>query len=316
MRAYAEKYPYAWREIEGLRAHRGTDGLPDWPDTCYIPIAGAHATVSHGAPVVMASSEVRMRWAHDAAIMAGLAAWRIGKGVYRWDADLAHAVVATPMDGAMPVNVLLRLPEWCIYHEVPPGILPADIAPIYGAFVHLEHDTNTGMDELRILLDTGDDLVPVPLDLRPETIAEALARLARDIPGAQHAMDEILATVQAIVALTLYVESDQADIVGPEPGNPAPKRTKRGLRVFARDAPREWDVGWRTGQALRGARREPGDAGDGTHASPRAHLRRAHWHHFWTGPRDGDRRLIVRWLHPILVGAVADAPAVVRPVKL
>ncbi|MFM2415427.1 MAG: hypothetical protein RL385_150 [Pseudomonadota bacterium] len=37
---------------------------------------------------------------------------------------------------------------------------------------------------------------------------------------------------------------------------------------------------------------------------PRApHLRRAHWHRFWTGPRDGERAIRLRWLSPILVGA-------------
>ena len=35
--------------------------------------------------------------------------------------------------------------------------------------------------------------------------------------------------------------------------------------------------------------------------SPRPHMRRAHYHHFWTGPHDGERKLIVRWLPPIPV---------------
>ncbi len=30
----------------------------------------------------------------------------------------------------------------------------------------------------------------------------------------------------------------------------------------------------------------------------------AHWHHYWTGPRDSaGRRLVLKWLHPNLVKA-------------
>ncbi len=40
------------------------------------------------------------------------------------------------------------------------------------------------------------------------------------------------------------------------------------------------------------------------------HPPRAHWHHFWTGPRDGERRLVLRWLHPILVAGGQIVPVV------
>lgn len=33
-----------------------------------------------------------------------------------------------------------------------------------------------------------------------------------------------------------------------------------------------------------------------------AHMRRAHWHHYWTGPKSGDRKLELRWIPPIMVG--------------
>jgi hypothetical protein len=41
------------------------------------------------------------------------------------------------------------------------------------------------------------------------------------------------------------------------------------------------------------------------HVSP--HMRRAHWHHYWTGPRDSDdRKLIVHWLPPTFVASDPD----------
>jgi hypothetical protein len=47
--------------------------------------------------------------------------------------------------------------------------------------------------------------------------------------------------------------------------------------------------------------------------------RRARWHAFWTGPKatPESRQLVVRWLHPVLVGATGagDLIPVVRDVE-
>ena len=50
LRQYSQDLPRAWREITRLREARGKD-LPWWPDWCYIPIAGAVAVVTEGAPL-------------------------------------------------------------------------------------------------------------------------------------------------------------------------------------------------------------------------------------------------------------------------
>ena len=83
------------------------------------------------------------------------------------------------------------------------------------------------------------------------------------------------------------------------PAWPTLRRTKQGSRLFAADRPTVWDLGERIGGALRrsvpdkGAPATPTNRG---HASPRAHLRSAHWHSFWRGPREGERARVVRWL--------------------
>ena len=46
----------------------------------------------------------------------------------------------------------------------------------------------------------------------------------------------------------------------------------------------------------------------GTHASPRPHVRRAHWHSYWVGQKDQPeaRSVVLKWLPPIPVN-VQDA---------
>ncbi len=39
----------------------------------------------------------------------------------------------------------------------------------------------------------------------------------------------------------------------------------------------------------------------GTHASPRPHIRRGHWHGYWTGPRSGKQKSELRWIAPLML---------------
>ncbi len=56
----------------------------------------------------------------------------------------------------------------------------------------------------------------------------------------------------------------------------------------------------------------------GTHARPRPHIRRAHWHSYWVGKcNDPDTRTVVlKWLPPIAVNVqnVDDLTTTVRDV--
>lgn len=94
-----------------------------------------------------------------------------------------------------------------------------------------------------------------------------------------------------------------------------------------RRRPAEWDVGVRMGSALRAAYQAADTASAGGEgASPRGHIRRAHWHGYWSGSiKDGQgepvpsekRKFDLRWQPPVAVnlGTVEGMPSVVRPFK-
>ena len=42
--------------------------------------------------------------------------------------------------------------------------------------------------------------------------------------------------------------------------------------------------------------------------------RRGHWHHYWVGPRDGDRELILKWVAPMFINS-GDNIVTIYPVK-
>lgn len=94
-------------------------------------------------------------------------------------------------------------------------------------------------------------------------------------------------------------------------------KTKKGLRLFPPERPTPWEVGYRLGAALSRAMTEartPGSSGG--HASPRPHIRRAHWHSYWVGKRDQAevRSVVLKWLPPIPVN-VQDVDALVPTVR-
>lgn len=316
----ARRYPGAWLQVDSFRADRGVD-LPEWPDWCFLPIAGYYAIVSGGGESRIGE---RGRIA-DVGRLAALGAWRVTQGIYRFDPALYTALVETPVSGDLPHEVLHRMPEWCVYLETPD--LEWGGAQLHGAFAHLEWDANTGREELRFVMDTSAGLEPVILHLGKWTIDEAVDRMVaeakRNANAAQSdAIDArplgVRESIEPVVSLLLYVCSANADLE--QPPQPQPKRTKTGWRLFPADKPTVWPVGERIGAALRRAyhQRETGqqeiDPETGR-ARPRPHVRRAHWHTFLARPKRSERRL--RWLPPIPVSMddPGDLAPTVRPVK-
>jgi len=84
----------------------------------------------------------RGRAARYGAILAALAPWHESKGVYWFDPELLAALEDTTLDADIPVQVLLRLPEWCMYVATPGGL--AGEAGLRGFYAHPGLDRRAG----------------------------------------------------------------------------------------------------------------------------------------------------------------------------
>lgn len=332
--AFGKKFPDAWRRYDEFRAARGKD-LPDWPAWCWCPMAAAYGVVSGGRDIPAWDSE-RI---DDVGRIAALAAWRTTKGIYRFDRTLYDDLLRTPVEGDIPCEVLRRLPEWCVYLETPG--LTWGALPIRGCFAHLEWDPAAGgREELRLVFDHGDILVPIPLHIGPWSLDASIQMMLAAARKNASAAGVIIPVpdkaaeanrrreLEPIVSLVLYICSEASDLSpdGRRPVRPRPVQTKRGPRYFPADKPAIWEVGVRIGAALRRAYSEQahGAGQGGPHARPRAHIRRAHWHTYRTGPRKRDgieiplaeRGALLRWLPPIPVNmdALESLPATIHKV--
>lgn len=312
-------YPNAWKMADEFRADRGKD-LPNWPDWCYLPLAGIYTIICADQGV----NQLTPQLAADVSRLGALTIWRATQGVYRFDPAVYQSILDTPLTGDLPAEALYRLPEWCVYIETPNTTGPHGTQ--YGAWVHLEWDANTGRTELRILTDTEEDLAAYTLHIGPWSLTEALQKFSAEAAkqaGSKHLtlhpsqIDDIAKIVTPIISLALYLCSQNADFGNDQPHRPKPKKTKRGWRMFPPDKPRTWDVAVRIGNAIRQHYQQT-ESHQAQHSGPRPHIRRAHWHSFWTGTKtDTDtRKKIIKWIPPTPVNATSDElPTTVKPVK-
>ena len=298
--------PELWRLCDVLRAQR------TWPDYVFVPEA---AVLGTGIPI----SEIDLRQ------FIAMASWRPTQGIYRFAPALLDALCETPVSGAIPGEVLRRIPEWCVYIEIEREV---NGHLLHGAFAHLDLREDGEVLRLAILHDHNAVFsVPVPI---MRTIDEALANCQPDDsvpPNLLHLLAHRKSFVERVVSLLLYLCSTNAEIRDPKASSRAPGLAKshidrhgRSRWYAARDAT-IWETGTRLGAALDAAKaRSTSKTSAPTGRTVRPHVRRAHWHHVWIGPRDEPekRKRELKWWNPILVnfgdGEEPDA-ATIRTVE-
>lgn len=300
-----KKYPNAWKEVEMFRKDCGVD-LPRWPSWCFLPMAGWYAIVSEGNNV----PRLDLHQVADVGRLAAIGTWRYSQGIYHFDNAFYASLINTVPCGDLPCDILYRLPEWCVYIETP-GMQWLGVE-LQGFWCHLEWDANTERHELRLLLN-NENLTCIPLHLGKWTLTESVDRALQEakkqvatlgIHGMELDITEKLSeSLYGLVSLILYLCSDEPEIdnarePGTHPQRPQPKKTKQGWRLFPADKPRVWQVGQSLGENLRQIHL---DAESGERGTVKPHLRRAHWHGFWSGSRDGEQTFHYHWLPPIFV---------------
>jgi hypothetical protein len=333
LQRYGEAVPGLWSTIDHVRWQSSTK----WASWCYSPIEVVRALL------VTAAENSGFRdpkpLLTDLVAVAMLAAWRTTQGIYVFDSDVRRDIWNTPVSGDIPSEVLFHLPEWCCFVSAPGRVFDEEVL---GFLVSLNSDSELLAPELWLLViykEEDVDVEPLCLTLVGsirDAIAGGLAKLERttlatspqqkdaallrlNVRYVSHIQD-----LEGMVSLALYLASENREISNPlrqEPQNPAPKSTKSGPRVFPPPAPKMWDVGFRLGAALR-ASRECQERNESRttidRSSPRGHIRRAHWHSFWSGSRGSEGRVLrAKWLPPIAVNLaeVEDLPAIIHNVE-
>lgn len=277
-----EELPGLWDDMSHLAGAKA-DGEIWWPDYCPIPCAAGYtALYTRSNPEIAAQMAAGL-----GAELTAAYAWDMERVVYRFDPSLSKALIAQAVDMAdtdvLPTALLFQLPHRCFFVEVP-------LDDFDGFFAWIEYDISRGAPELRmqgLRMRGGQNFVTAPLvlhlvdgtlrDCILDTNEETKKHLITPAMLPQTA-DEIQPLLQ-MLQFVLYLLA----------ANTETRPATDGAIL----------VGKVTGQSLR--------------ADPKAHIRRAHWHHYWVGSeRRGDRHLELRWIPPVQVGGAAPAPKVIN----
>jgi hypothetical protein len=314
---YSEGDSKTWRLFEKLRQDKGKR-FSEWPDWCFIPSSVLQTTSEKALNRELYNVEYT---ALHTTLM--LAAWRTTQGIYQFDPDVFLDVWETPASEKIPIEILYNLPEWCIY-------IPTPFKELAGFFVSLDYSEKTQLPTLSFLLNLNEPINDTRvIRLRLEGFIDQSIR--NNLPQPSTILDkpsttrrdgtELFHFLEPLISLTLYVASQNAHIEHPttqqRPSYPVTKKTKKGERLFPPDKPTTWEVGYRLGAALRQAEAEIQNKTQSNQdkAVSRPHIRRAHWHTYWTGPKTKDQTPILKWLPPIPVNIdLGEIVPTVRPV--
>lgn len=333
LKKISEQYPKAWDQMEMFHSENGSPQLGSWPNWCYAPMSAALAVASEGYDLNKLPIDIRMAMISVAQAIFAIAPWRLSKEVYVIDEDLKDLLFEQDGELDVPDEVLLQLPYPCFYVELPNTYYRAD--KIHGFFVTLEYDVNNGDKELKPVFLTDDgNIFSYSIHIGAKTIEESVDMLDKQALEntngdkelkrlALKAMQDSAETkifLKQILQVILYILAQNAEIT---PSSEQSFITKRGKTVKDKYSEiRKWDVGIRVGAAIRQQKakeqsREK-EYKESEHQSPRPHMRRGHWHHFWTGPKaqPEERKLILKWLSPMAIASnPEDMPITFHEVK-
>ena len=307
IRLWPKIFPGCYEKLDHLAGTK-TDGEDWWPDYCALPISAAFTLLLNRDDMDEKSS------AQLAAELTACWTWRKNKIIYAFDQTLAETLAAQAEDlsdtDVLPVDLLLHLPYQIIYVKAP-GI----IAHTDGFFTWVEWDINRKDPELRVqpVFEDLSDSFPLVMHLIPggtirdcveDTLKTVQEVAPRPIPVAP--ATETASSILTAIQLILYLASSNADVED-EPLPVKAVRTGPRTTKIIQDKAGEVSakqVGIRVGAALRRAsvrqpRNNEGPSTPGSRVRP--HARRGHWHHYWTGPMDGDRKLVLKWTAPTFI---------------
>lgn len=316
--ALGKKFPEMAKTVDYAAFGEGARSAGEWPEEYLLPkqvwrglLNYLSSTMDYGGPIPN-FDELRF-----------LGTWAKTQGIYRFDKDIMEELLGSPPEGDIPAELLRRLPEWCLYIELPNLVLFSGIQ-CRGAWVMNEFSQDgvvaykpgakpVSQHALSIMFDPW-----LPSGLRspqPITMSVPLGSWTLDsvfekyhAGVMEHVDDPLIAKmglrrepsemremlggvtklVPKIISLALYIatQNDISNKSGARPVRPVPQKTKKGVRMYDPSTPQIWDVGVRMGSELRQAKQviEAAKAAGSIGGAVRPHIRKPHWHSYRTGP--------------------------------
>lgn len=259
-------------------------------------------------------------------------AWRNTLGIYRIDADIFGQIIKSPIPDDTPSTVFERLPEWCVYMDLPADAMGAVTgsgrrAVIAGFWALFDVQNVAGKQQrvLNLVLDidesvktTHDAYQPLLVPIRDDmTIRQAVLSV---FDGMSHHVNDALIrrsnaeremeVITHLLSLLLWLCAEEPDIsnIKGEPISgeqlrlPKYQVNKKTGAFVPPSQPIIYNIGKRLGGEVRHFN-DNISAGDSRISSrKRPHIRRGHWHGVWSGTGQ-NKQFNIYWQAAIFVNA-------------
>ena len=246
--------------------------------------------------------------------------WKKKKQIYKFDSALLSELSDTDVDFDIPYDIFSRLPyqTLCIdisdNHEicdkiqadsfiVKPNRIEVELADgVHPYFVLLVMTYKNGHSKAvrGITFPNSSEGIKISAEKLSVNIEESDPSITGD---AKLQTSVIMQTI-------LYLCSFEPDIRETDVSKARQRQAKQNKKLAEKPI-RDFEVGIRFGAAFRKwtARTLGAEHSTRTGSHKRPHMRRAHWHRFWTGKRNSDeRKLIIKWVSECFCG-IADGEA-------
>lgn len=305
---FLAEYPDLDRDVQLFRSSTTLT----WPDWCYLPMTASYAIVVRGADEIFAKLSMANALMNNFHYLSAIIPWRVGKPVYRFDEDFEEELMNSGSEKEkFPVELLFRMPFPGLFIEKPYGM--KDVCE--GMYIFLEYDKRyPNAVELRMHYVFKDETIGVAFfqyDVHSADTTLFSAQLQTEarntlleIGGLPRVtltpanIDAMMSNCRQHLNYLLYLCSEEPDITRRAP---IPRAKKREVASYSDKI----EVGNQAGVILRSARsvsrasEETESYFEGSHGKKIPHMRRAHWHLYWT--EEGRKTPRLRWVQPIFV---------------
>lgn len=232
--------------------------------------------------------------------------WQKYKQLYEFDKNLLKQLLEAEDISTIPTETIklapyqsfyIKFPKHCINLSEPlQGFLEGAIINILENKILITAFYEANFQSMFIGIKTEQNC----------TLKESLELLQKTEPLAQH-----IDFANIILKLVLYICSVNADIQKDIKHESIKKNIINKKKAIPQNKNYEkWNVGVRYGNTIRQSDSNSTSqtkSHTGSTSPKKAHFRRGHYHHFWTGKRDSnERQLIVKWIPPTAIGMCYD----------
>lgn len=239
--------------------------------------------------------------------------WNFCKSVYKFEDDIFKSLIESARE-KIPIEIFLHLKEWCIYIDLRkkgltingknitysllclsnPGGEDSEIKDAICLFISLgleaEHNRNTYKFIVPLVsTDLNDCLNIMDIEYQKLRDAEIYPLIASD--------KERKPILSKILNLYLYILCENSTIINKNCKSINHKNIEKNKKVFSPTFVKTWLVK-NANDKYKGEKHI-----EKTSSTVKPHVRRGHFHCYYTGPKDNPTDIVVKWIPPIYVNS-------------